>query len=159
MKVRFRKVPSPGGMIVPLPRAATPGSAGLDLQACIDAPVTVMPGTQALLPAGLAVEIPEGYVGLVFGRSGLGIKHGITLSNSVGVIDSDYRGELRVGLINHGEAEYTVEPGERIAQLVIMPYAAVEPVEAESLGETERADGGFGSTGRTAAGEPAGDKI
>ena len=153
MKVKFKIVPSAGGYRVGLPRAATAGSAGLDLSACVDSPVALPAGGMAVIPAGLAVEIPEGYVGLVTGRSGLGVKHGVTLSNSVGVIDSDYRGELRIGLINCGRNEYVVQPGERIAQLVIVPYLAAEPEEAESLSATERADRGFGSTGRAAGWE------
>lgn len=148
MTVNFKIIPSPEGYRVALPVPATAGSAGLDLSACIDAPVTLQPGEIRMIPSGLAAEIPSGYVGLVFGRSGLGTKFGVTLANSVGVIDSDYRGELRVSLINRGSAPYTVEQGERIAQLVIMPYAAVTPVEAESLEETERGERGFGSTGR-----------
>ena len=148
MELKVKSIPSPGGFVTPLPAVATEGSAGLDLSACLDGPVTLAPGGRALISSGLAVEIPAGSVGLVFGRSGLGIKYGVTLSNSVGVIDSDYRGELKVGLINLGEAAYTVQPGERIAQLVIVPYAACVPVAAETLSESGRGAGGFGSTGR-----------
>ena len=148
MDLKVKLIPSPEGYTVPLPAAATAGSAGLDLAACIDAPVTLEPGRIAVLPSGLAAEIPAGHVGLVFGRSGLGIRHGITPANSVGVIDSDYRGEIKVGLINLGESAYTIQPGERIAQLVILPYAACTPVVVENVSVSERGAGGFGSTGR-----------
>ncbi len=148
MTLSCKLIPSPGGFQAALPAAATGGSAGLDLSACLDGPVTMAPGEIAVIPCGMAVEIPAGYVGLVFGRSGLGIRHGVTLANSVGVIDSDYRGELRAGLINRGAEPYTVQPGERIAQLVIVPYAACVPVAAETLSDSERGTGGFGSTGK-----------
>ena len=148
MTLKIKILPSPEGYTVPLPSAATAGSAGLDLAACLDRPVTLRPGEIAVIPCGAAVEIPAGHVGLVFGRSGLGIKHGVTLANSVGVIDSDYRGELRAGLINRSGEPYTVQPGERIAQLVILPYAACTPVLADELSESDRGAGGFGSTGR-----------
>ena len=130
------------------PRRATPGAAGLDLCACLDAPLTLAPGQLALAPTGVAVEIPEGMVGLLFGRSGLGVKHGVCLSNGVGVIDADYRGEICAGLCNVGSAPYEIQPGERVAQLVLLPIAAPQPEEAEELTETARGAGGFGSTGR-----------
>lgn len=132
-----------------LPVRATPGSVGADLCACLDAPILLPKGGRAIIPTGIAVEIPRGYGGFVFGRSGLGIKHGIVPSNAVGVIDSDYRGEILVGLSNHGEDDYTIAPGERIAQLVLLPIVAAEIVESTTLGDTARGDGGFGSTGRT----------
>lgn len=132
-----------------IPKRATVGSAGLDLCACIDEPLTVKAGERAVIPSGIAIALESSeVVALVFARSGLAIKHGISLSNSVGVIDSDYRGEICVGIINTSREDYTVNPGERIAQLVLTPVIPAEPVEVESLDETERGAGGFGSTGR-----------
>lgn len=132
-----------------IPKRATAGSAGLDLCACIDEPLTVKAGERAVIPSGIAIALESSeVVALVFARSGLAIKHGISLSNSVGVIDSDYRGEICVGIINISREDYTVNPGERIAQLVLTPVIPAEPVEVESLDETERGAGGFGSTGR-----------
>lgn len=132
-----------------IPKRATAGSAGLDLCACIDEPLTVKAGERAVIPSGIAIALESNeVVALVFARSGLAIKHGISLSNSVGVIDSDYRGEICVGIINTSRDDYTVNPGERIAQLVLTPVIPAEPVEVESLDETERGAGGFGSTGR-----------
>lgn len=132
-----------------LPKKATKGSAGLDLHAAIAKPVTIEPGSLVSIPTGIAVGFPSSeYAGLVFARSGLGIKHGITLSNGVGVIDSDYTGEISVGLCNISKESYTLEPGERIAQLVIMPVVAAEFIEADELDKTSRSDHGFGSTGR-----------
>ena len=132
-----------------IPKRATAGSAGLDLCACIDEPLTVKAGERAVIPSGIAIALESSeVVALVFARSGLAIKHGISLSNSVGVIDSDYRGEICVGIINASREDYPVNPGERIAQLVLTPVIPAEPVEVESLDETERGAGGFGSTGR-----------
>lgn len=132
-----------------IPKRATAGSAGLDLCACIDEPLTVKAGERAVIPSGIAIALESSeVVALVFARSGLAIKHGISLSNSVGVIDSDYRGEICVGIINTSREDYTVNPGERIAQLVLTPVIPAEPVEVESLDETERGAGGFGSTGK-----------
>lgn len=131
-----------------LPKRATEGSAGYDLSACIEQPLTIEAGKRAVIPTGIAAALPEGTVGLVFGRSGLGIKHGLVPSNAVGVIDSDYRGEIAVGLSNHSEKDYTIEPGERVAQLVIVPILTPSIEEADELSETERSGGGFGSTGK-----------
>lgn len=131
-----------------IPHRATEGSAGLDLCACIDEPITLAGGETALIPTGLAIALPSAQYGaFVFARSGLSIKHGIGLLNSVGVIDSDYRGEIKVGVINQIKEPYTIQPGERIAQLVVMPVSTMPVEEAESLDETERGAGGFGSTG------------
>ncbi len=131
-----------------IPKRATGGSAGLDLCACIDAPITLNGGETALIPTGLAIELPSAeYGAFVFARSGLAIKHGIGLLNSVGVIDSDYRGEIKVGVINQISEAYTIEPGERVAQMVIMPVSMMPVEEVETLGETDRGAGGFGSTG------------
>jgi dUTP pyrophosphatase len=130
-----------------LPARATPGSAGLDLSARLDSALTVPARGRAVVGTGIAAEIPAGTVGLVFGRSGLGIKRGITPANAVGVIDSDYRGEIMVGLANHSDEDYAVNPGERIAQLVLVPAVMAEPAEREELTETGRGEGGLGSTG------------
>lgn len=131
-----------------LPVRATSGSAGLDLSACIDAPMTLAPGQRALVPTGLAAAIPAGAAGMIYARSSLGVKHGIALSNGVGVIDSDYRGEIRVGLTNLSDTAYTVSPGDRIAQLAVMPVVQAQLEVCGSLDETERGQGGFGSTGK-----------
>lgn len=131
-----------------VPRYATEGSAGLDLSANIEAPLKIEPQERVLVPTGLAVEIEPQKVGLIFARSGISIKKGIALSNGVGVLDSDYRGEIRCGLINLSDEPYYIQPGDRIAQLVIMPYYCEEIVEVTELGQTERAEGGFGSSGR-----------
>jgi len=101
-----------------------------------------------LVPTGIAVEIAPGWAGFVFGRIGLGIRYGVSPANAVGVIDSDYRGEVKVGLVNHGLADYTIQPGERIAQLVLLPVALAEIVEVGALSDTSRGEGGFGSTGK-----------
>lgn len=130
-----------------IPKQATAGSAGYDLCACMDAPQTIEPGERCVFPSGLAAEIPAGTAGFVFTRSGLGIKKGIHVTNGVGVIDSDYRGEIRIGLHNLSAEPYTVQPGERIAQMIIMPYFAPVIEEVKSLTETDRGAGGFGSTG------------
>jgi len=131
-----------------LPRRATPGSAGADLCACLEQPLLLPAGEMRLIPTGVAVEIAPGWAGFVFGRSGLGIKHGIAPSNAVGVIDADYRGEIKVGLINHGKQDYVIQPEERIAQLILLPVSLAEIVEARELSGTVRGDGGFGSTGQ-----------
>lgn len=132
-----------------IPKRATGGSAGLDLCACIEKETVLKAGERALIHTGLAIGLPSSeFVALVFARSGLAIKHGITLSNSVGVIDSDYRGEICVGLCNLGSEDYTIKPGERIAQLVIMRVETPIPAEVDSLDETVRGSGGFGSTGK-----------
>lgn len=143
--IRFQKL-HPNAVI---PQRATPGSAGMDLVACMEEPVLLPPGGRAMIPTGLAMAIPTAeWVGLVYARSGLAVRHGITLSNSVGVIDSDYRGEIRVGLCNLGQEPYTIQPGERIAQLVISPVLLPPVEEADELDSTERGTGGFGSTGK-----------
>ncbi len=132
-----------------LPFRATEGSAGMDLYACIDSPVTLVAGEKAVIPTGIAIELPSAELAaFVFARSGLAIKHGIGLLNGVGVIDSDYRGEICVGVINQLAEPYTIAPDERIAQLVIMPVSLINPVEAQSLDDTARGEGGFGSTGK-----------
>ena len=129
------------------PEYATCGSAGLDLSAAMDTPVLLKVGGRAMIPTGIAVKIPEGYGGFVFPRSGLAYKKGISMANCVGVIDSDYTGELKVVLHNISGHDYTVNPGDRIAQLVLMPVAMAEIEEVEELEQTTRGSGGFGSTG------------
>ncbi len=132
-----------------LPTRATPGSAGMDLRALLDEPLTVLPGARVSVPTGIAIGLPSPEtVGLVYARSGLATKHGLTLSNCVGVIDSDYTGELRVGMVNLSDEPYTIEPGERIAQLVIAPVLLPAVETVDELEQTARGDGGFGSTGR-----------
>lgn len=142
--LRFKKL-RPGAV---LPERKTPGSAGYDLCACIAAEFTIEPGELAIFPTGLAAEIPLGCAGMIFTRSGLGVKHGVAVANGVGVIDSDYRGEIHVGLRNSSRVPYTVSPGERIAQLIIMPVCLPEVEEAQELSQTQRGSGGFGSTGQ-----------
>ena len=130
-----------------LPKSATKGSAGMDLYAAIENEIVLNPGERVLIPTGFAAEIPEGTAGFIFTRSGLGIKKGIHVTNGVGVVDSDYRGEIHVGLHNLSQEAYTIAPLERIAQMIMMPYFAVDVIEAEALDETDRGAGGFGSTG------------
>lgn len=130
------------------PFKATSGSAGADMHACINEPVTFGAGERVMIPTGIAVEIPSGFGGFIFPRSSLGVKNGITLPNCVGVIDSDYRGEISIPLINFGREPYTVNPGDRIAQMVILPVADAEYELADELSPTERGEGGFGSTGK-----------
>ena len=130
-----------------LPKRATPESAGLDLCACLEQDLTIEPFQLVRVPTGLAIALEPGTVGLVYARSGLASKFGVTLSNCVGVIDSDYRGELQVAMTNHSKTPYTIRPGDRIAQLVVSPVFLPEVEEAPELDETERGAGGFGSTG------------
>ena len=149
MTIKFQRIPSPNGRVSELPRFATAGSAGADLCANLDEPLTLEPMGRAMVPTGLALELPDARHGaFVFARSGLAVKHGLALSNGVGVIDSDYRGEIRVGLVNLSPESYTIQPGERIAQLVVMPVVQFFASEADTLEETSRGSGGFGSTGR-----------
>ena len=131
-----------------LPVYGTEFSAGADLCACIEMPVTLAPGETKLISIGISMEIPVGYAGLVFARSGLASKRHLAPANKVGVIDCDYRGEFFVPLHNHGPIPQTVEPGERIAQMILTPYLTANFVEAEDLSDTLRGEGGFGSTGR-----------
>ena len=131
-----------------LPAYATPGSAGLDLRACLDAPLVLEPGQTQLIPTGLAVHIADpGLAAMILPRSGLGHKHGIVLGNLVGLIDSDYQGQLMVSCWNRGSTPFTIEPMERIAQMVIVPVVQVAFRRVEAFGESERGVGGFGSTG------------
>lgn len=130
-----------------LPTYGSQEAAGADLYACLQEPVTVAPGASAWIPTGIALEIPKGCAGLVYARSGLSCKRGLAPANKVGVIDSDYRGEVVVVLHNHGDSPQTVEPGERIAQLVITPVLTPAYEEVNELSSSNRGTGGFGSTG------------
>ncbi|MBR0463947.1 MAG: dUTP diphosphatase [Clostridia bacterium] len=144
MQIRYKKL-RPDAKA---PVYGTEGSAGADLFACLDEPLDIAPGATGRVPFGIAVDNPAGYVGLIFGRSGIALKRNLAPSNKVGVIDSDYRGELIAALHNHGAEVSRVEPGERVAQLVVVPCVAASFIEAEALNETGRGTGGFGSTGR-----------
>ena len=149
MELKFKAIHPKIGREIPLPQFATPGSAAMDLRACLDGPVTLQAGARAVIPTGLAMALPSAdYVALVFARSGLGIKKGVCLSNGVGVIDSDYRGEIAVGLVNLSDEDYTVQPGDRIAQLMVVPVVQPTVTLVEELDETDRGSGGLGSTGR-----------
>ena len=144
MKVYMKKL-APEAV---LPKYGSPLSAGADLCALLpEGSVTVAPGETVLVGTGLAMELEEGFVGLIYARSGLATKRGLAPANKVGVIDSDYRGELMVALHNHGSVSQTVEPGERVAQFLIMPVITAQFIEVDSLDETARGAGGFGSTG------------
>jgi dUTP pyrophosphatase len=136
------------GAEIPAPFYASAGAAAMDLHACVDAPVTIPAGGRAVIPTGIAIALPSpDYVALIFARSGLGIKHGIAPANCVGVIDSDYRGEILVGLQNSGDRDYTVQPADRIAQLMVTPVIQARIRMVEELDDTTRGAGGFGSTG------------
>jgi len=136
-------------MAAQLPAYATPGSAGLDLRACLDAPLTLAPGQAELIPTGLAIHIGDATLAaMLLPRSGLGHKHGIVLGNLVGLIDSDYQGPLMVSCWNRGTAAYTVQPMERIAQMVIVPVVQAQFRRVEAFADSSRGEGGFGSTGR-----------
>ncbi len=144
MELKIKKVRENAKM----PTRATIGSAGMDLYACIDEPITLKKGDKAVIPTGIAIGLDDPhYAAFIHSRSGLAIKHGIGLLNSVGVIDSDYRGEICVGVIKQTDPEYTIEPFERIAQMVIKPVELPEIVEVQELDDTDRGAGGFGSTG------------
>ena len=131
-----------------LPTYGSPEAAGADLYACLEEKITIAPGESVFVPTGLSMEIPKGYAGLIYARSGMACKRGLAPANKVGVIDSDYRGEFIVVLHNHGNQAQTVENGERIAQLVITPVLTPVFEEVEALSDTERSGGGFGSTGK-----------
>ena len=131
-----------------LPVRATPGAAGLDLCADLDAPLTLAPGQRVLVPTGLAIALPSGHEGQVRPRSGLAVKHGVTVINAPGTIDEDYRGEVKVALVNLGQAPFVIAPGERIAQLVLARVEHLAVSEVDALDSTSRGAGGFGSTGR-----------
>lgn len=131
-----------------LPTYGSAEAAGADLYACLEESVTIAPGETAWIPTGLALEVPKGCAGLIYARSSLGVKRGLAPANKVGVIDSDYRGEIRVVLLNHGKTSQTVEHGERIAQMIITPVLTPAYQQVEELTDTSRGTGGFGSTGK-----------
>jgi len=145
MRVRIKRLPAARDL--PLPSHGSPGSAGFDLRAAFDQEVVIRPGERLLVPTGLVLEIPPGWEGQVRPRSGLALRHGIGIVNAPGTIDSDYRGEVAVILINLGEAPFSLNRGDRIAQLVFSRVETVEWEEAETLEESGRGGGGFGSTG------------
>ncbi|MFZ8886075.1 MAG: dUTP diphosphatase [Steroidobacteraceae bacterium] len=148
-KLKVRVLDPRVGDSLPLPTHATPGSAGMDLRACIDAPLTLAPGQAELVPTGIAIHLDDpGLAAMLLPRSGLGHKHGVVLGNLVGLIDSDYQGQLMVSAWNRGSAPYVIQPGERIAQMVIVPVVQAECVVVEDFAASERGEGGFGSSGR-----------
>ena len=146
VQVRLKRFPHARDL--DLPAYATPGSAGVDLAAAIDEPLTLEPGRIALVPTGIAVALPPGFEGQIRPRSGLATKHGISLVNAPGTVDSDFRGEMRCSLINLGRESYTIHRGDRIAQMIIAPVHQAEFVEVDELSESERGSGGWGSTGK-----------
>jgi dUTP pyrophosphatase len=146
MKLRIKRLDHARDL--PLPRYETAGAAGLDLLAAVPADLVLAPGARAIVPSGIAIAVPPGHEGQVRPRSGLAAKFGVTLLNAPGTIDADYRGEVGIILINHGQEPFTVTRGMRIAQLLIAPVAQAELEEVESLDDTARGAGGFGSTGR-----------
>lgn len=149
MQLQYKVLDTRLGTEFPLPAYATTGSAGLDLRAMIDTQLEVAAGQTTLIPTGLAIHIGDpGFAGMILPRSGLGHKHGIVLGNLVGLIDSDYQGELMVSCWNRGHASFVLEPGERLAQLVIVPVLQVSLQQVEEFGASHRGDGGFGHTGR-----------
>ena len=149
MELKVKALSPKIGTDIPAPFYATPGAAAMDLHACVDEAVVIPAGGRKVIPTGIAIALPDAnYVALIFARSGLGIKHGIAPANCVGVIDSDYRGEVMVGLQNSGACDYTVQPGDRIAQLMITPVIQARIAMVEELDDTARGAGGFGSTGK-----------
>ena len=131
-----------------IPKRETIGAAGADLHADIKESITILPNHIEKIPTGLSIEVPEGYVALIFGRSGLGINHGIVPANAVGVVDEDFRGGMQIGLLNNSNEIFKVNPNDRIAQLVIIPYDKATYIDADELSKTERGINGFGSTGK-----------
>ncbi|MGI6586873.1 MAG: dUTP diphosphatase [Gracilibacteraceae bacterium] len=147
--VKYIRTGSGENLEVKVPKYATEGSAGMDLSACIPEDIVIKPGEIAMVKTGIAIQIPNSNIGgFVFPRSGLSSRHGITLANCVGVIDSDYIGEIICPVINHGSSYYTIKPGDRIAQIVFMPVLKVQLQETDKLETTGRGAGGFGSTGK-----------
>lgn len=145
LNILITQLPHAAGMT--LPQYATALSAGMDLESASDSPIRIMPGDRVLVPTGIAIALPEGYEAQVRPRSGLAAKNGVTVLNAPGTIDADYRGEVKVILINHGKEPFIVERGMRIAQMVVAPFSAVRWTAVETLDETARGSGGFGSTG------------
>ena len=148
MNLKIKALSPKIGREIPTPFYATGGAAAMDLHACIDQAVSIPAGGRAVIPTGIAIALPSAdYVALIFARSGLGVKHGIAPANCAGVIDSDYRGELLVGLQNSSDVAYTIQPADRIAQLMITPVIQAQIQMVEELDDTTRGAGGFGSTG------------
>lgn len=147
MEIQFQKLPS--ALDLPTPAYETSGAAGCDLRAAVDDPVALSPGRYAAIPVGFAIALPDGYEAQVRPRSGLAAKFGVTVLNAPGTIDADYRGEVKVILINHGPELFTINRGDRIAQLIIAPITQADFVETDVLQDTQRGSGGFGSTGRS----------
>ena len=148
MQLQYRLLDARLGDQFPLPAYATDGSAGLDLRAMVEAPLTLNPGDTELLPTGLSIHIGDaGYAGMILPRSGLGHKHGIVLGNLVGLIDSDYQGQLMVSCWNRGNSAFTIEPGERIAQLVLVTVMQVSLTQVDEFDDSPRGEGGFGQSG------------
>ena len=149
MELKIKALSPKIGREIPGPFYASPGAAAMDLHACLEEAVTIPAGGRRVIPTGIAIALPSpDYVALIYARSGLGVKHGVAPANCVGVVDSDYRGEVMVGLQNAGEADYTIQPGDRIAQLMIAPVVRAQVSLVEELDDTQRGAGGFGSTGK-----------
>lgn len=149
MNLKIKALSPKIGTEIPAPFYASAGAAAMDLHACIDEAVTIPAGGRKVIPTGIAIALPSAdYVALVFARSGLGIKHGIAPANCVGVIDSDYRGEIMVGLQNSGDTDYVIQPADRVAQLMITPVVQATVELVDELDDTVRGAGGFGSTGK-----------
>ena len=149
-RVRLKVLDPKIGTEIPLPKRGTDGSAGVDLRACLDAPLTLSPGDSELIPTGIAIHLEDtGLAAVILPRSGLGHKHGIVLGNLVGLIDSDYQGELLISCWNRGSQPFRIEPGERIAQLVVVPVVQADFEVVETFAASERGAGGFGHTGRS----------
>lgn len=147
--IQFKILNDRIGTSIPLPQYATPGSAGMDLRACIEAPISLNPGQTVLIPTGIAIHLADSSLAaMILPRSGLGHKHGVVLGNLVGLIDSDYQGELMISCWNRGSSAFTIEVGERIAQMVIVPVVQPKFERVEEFSSSERGAGGFGSTGR-----------
>lgn len=144
-QIQFKKLPHAKGLV--LPGYETSSAAGMDIRAALEEPITLKPGERTLIPTGLQMALPEGYEAQIRPRSGLAIRNGITMLNSPGTIDADYRGEVKVIAINHGQDEFVINHGDRIAQMVIAPVVQLPVKEVSELDETDRGEGGFGSTG------------
>lgn len=148
--VKFKVIDPRVGQSIPMPSYATPGSAGLDLRACLDAPIQIAPQETIMIPTGFAIHMQSSQLSaMILPRSGLGHKHGIVLGNLVGLIDSDYQGEIKISCWNRGVDHFTVNPGDRIAQMVFVPVVQVSLQLVDSFESTERGEGGFGSSGRS----------
>ena len=149
MELKIKALSPKIGREIPVPFYASPGAAAMDLHACLEEAVTLPAGGRRVITTGIAIALPSpDYVALIYARSGLGVKHGVAPANCVGVVDSDYRGEVMVGLQNAGEVDYTIQPGDRIAQLMIAPVVRAQVALVEELDDTQRGAGGFDATGK-----------